>query len=399
MDIKTIFFSSFCFFELRSISYCLRSTLLYLFLMMRKQETKTISNRLLFFSCYVYLLVEVLECTVSFTPPKSVVCQGLIRRRDREGGYIEIFRHQRQRRPVAAAAAAAAAEQHYSSGRIFLSSSRDDNSIEGEYRSDDQRQHLNPEEILSKRRANSWILLVDDEEPIRRAVGQFFHDKGYQVTTSADGAAAFQLAMSKKIIDNTTGEMIHRFPDCIVSDIRMPVMDGLELLHKIRNDDLLSMIPVVLLTAKGLTQDRIAGYDSGADAYLSKPFSPEELVAIVDNIILRSDNLNVESESNSKNVSVDDLKRDLDEIKNLLLNKGGGGIGNGWVEQTNIFLSKDERIILELLSRGLMTKEIAAETHLSSRRVEQLLTEMFRKTEVKNRTQLVRWAVSTGNVN
>jgi DNA-binding NarL/FixJ family response regulator len=324
----------------------------------------------------------------------------LIRRRDREGGYVEIFRHQRQRRPPPPPpAAAAAAEQHYSSGRIFLSSSRDDNSIEGEYRRDDQRQHLNPEEILSKRRANSWILLVDDEEPIRRAVGQFFHDKGYQVTTSVDGAAAFQLAMSKKIIDNTTGEMIHRFPDCIVSDIRMPVMDGLELLHKIRNDDLLSMIPFVLLTAKGLTQDRIAGYDSGADAYLSKPFSPEELVAIVDNIILRSDNLNVESESNNKNVSVDDLKRDLDEIKNLLLNKGGGGIGNGWVEQTNIFLSKDERIILELLSRGLMTKEIAAETHLSSRRVEQLLTEMFRKTEVKNRTQLVRWAVSTGNVN
>ncbi|OEU13065.1 CheY-like protein [Fragilariopsis cylindrus CCMP1102] len=338
------------------------------------------SNRLLFFSCYVYLLVEVLEFTVSFTPPKSVACQGLIRRRDREGGYVEIFRHQRQRRRPAAAASVA--EQHYPSGRIFLSSSRDDNSIEGEYRRDDQRQHLNPEEILSKRRANSWILLVDDEEPIRRAVGQFFHDKGYQVTTSADGAAAFQLAMSKKIIDNTTGEMIHRFPDCIVSDIRMPVMDGLELLHKIRNDDLLSMIPVVLLTAKGLTQDRIAGYDSGADAYLSKPFSPEELVAIVDNIILRSDNLNVEN-----------------EIKNLLLNKGGGGIGNGWVEQTNIFLSKDERIILELLSRGLMTKEIAAETHLSSRRVEQLLTEMFRKTEVKNRTQLVRWAVSTGNVN
>jgi DNA-binding NarL/FixJ family response regulator len=361
--------------------------------MMRKQGTTTKSNRLLFFSCCVYLLVEVLECTVSFTPPKSVACQGLIRRRDREGGYVEIFRHQRQERQRAAA------EQHYSSGRIFLSSSRDDNRIEGEYRRDDRQQHLNPEEILSKRRANSWILLVDDEEPIRRAVGKFFHDKGYQVTTSADGAVAFQLAMSKKIIDNTTGEMIHRFPDCIVSDIRMPVMDGLELLHKIRNDNLLSMIPVVLLTAKGLTQDRIAGYDSGADAYLSKPFSPEELVAIVDNIILRSDNLNVESESNNRNVSVDDLKRDLDEIKNLLLNKGGGGIGNGWVEQTNIFLSKDERIILELLSRGLMTKEIAAETHLSSRRVEQLLTEMFRKTEVKNRTQLVRWAVSTGNVN
>lgn len=254
---------------------------------------------------------------------------------------------------------------------------------------------------------------MDDEEPIRRAVGQFFLDKGYQVTTCADGAAALQLALSNKRVDNTTGETIHRVPDCIVSDIRMPVMDGLELLRKIRgttntNDDddddetetpsVLSHVPVVLLTAKGLTQDRIAGYDSGADAYLSKPFSPEELVAIVDNVIQRSDNLSVENEDLNKNVGVDDLKRDLDEIKNLLLNKGGGGIGNGWVEQTNVFLSKDERVVLDLLSRGLMTKEIAAKTHLSTRRIEQLLTGMFRKTGVKNRTELVRWAVSTGNV-
>jgi len=181
----------------------------------------------------------------------------------------------------------------------------------------------------------------------------------------------------------------------------MPVMDGLELLRTIRSDKentVVSNIPVVLLTAKGVTQDRIAGYDAGADAYLSKPFSPEELVAIVDNVIQRAQNLNAENEELHKAVSVGDLKRDVDEIKNLLLHKGGGGIGNGWVAQTNIFLSKDERAVLDLLSRGLMTKEIAVKTHLSTRRIEQLLTGMFRKTGVKNRTELVRWAVSTGNV-
>ena len=82
-----------------------------------------------------------------------------------------------------------------------------------------------------------------------------------------------------------------------------------------------------------------------------------------------------------------------------LLNKGGGGIGmNGYVEQTNVFLAPDEQEILELLCEGLKTKEIAAQTYLSTRRVEQLLTRMFRKTGVKNRTELVRWAVQTGNV-
>jgi DNA-binding NarL/FixJ family response regulator len=266
-------------------------------------------------------------------------------------------------------------------------------------------------------RATSWIVLVDDEESIRTAVGQLFVDRGYQyVSTCEGGVEALAVALSggrppqamvecdgvpayDPILQNGGG--VPRIPSCIISDIRMPGMDGLELLQRIRKDPILSHVPVVLLTAKGLTQDRIAGYDSGADAYLSKPFAPDELVAIVDNIIERYDLVHSGGDDGTtpeNTVQVDDLKRDLDEIKNLLLNKGGGGVGNGWVEQTNVFLSKDEQEVLELLSQGLMTKEIAARTYLSTRRIEQLLTRMFRKTGSRNRTELVRWAVSTGNV-
>eukprot|EP00536_Pseudo-nitzschia_multiseries_P002237 jgi/Psemu1/301296/fgenesh1_kg.30_\ len=175
-------------------------------------------------------------------------------------------------------------------------------------------------------------------------------------------------------------------------------MDGLELVRTVRKHEVLSHVPVVLLSAKATVRDRIAGYDAGADAYLTKPFSAEELVAIVDNNIERSRDIAIETEELHREVTVADLKRDVAEIKALLLHKGGGGIGNGWVRQTDVFLSKDERTVLELLSRGLITKEIAAKTHLSTRRIEQLLTGMFRKTEVKNRTELVRWAVSTGNI-
>ena len=64
-------------------------------------------------------------------------------------------------------------------------------------------------------RADSWILLVDDEEPIRAAVGDFFLDQGYKVTTCGDGAQALEL-------------LRQRVPDCIISDIRMPNMDGLD---------------------------------------------------------------------------------------------------------------------------------------------------------------------------
>ena len=243
---------------------------------------------------------------------------------------------------------------------------------------------------LWKKRSECWVVVVDDEEAIRQAIGQLLFDKGYQVTACGDGQTALNVALNKRTDSN--GNKIDAIPDCIVSDVRMPNMDGIALVKNIRSDDRLSEIPVVLVTAKGMTQDRIAGYDSGADAYLTKPFDPDELVAIVDNVIDRHEILNGER------MSVDDLKQDLDEIKKLLLEEGGGGIGNGWVEQTNVFLAPDEREVLELLCNGLMTKEIAAKTNLSTRRVEQLLTRMFRKTNAKNRTELVRWAVSTGNV-
>jgi DNA-binding NarL/FixJ family response regulator len=253
----------------------------------------------------------------------------------------------------------------------------------------------NRRDPLWQKRSTQWIVIVDDEEAIRKAVGQLLFDKGYQVTACADAPTALRIALSKKANPDSNGESIsseYTVPDCIVSDIRMPGMDGLELLRAVRGNERLVEVPVVLLTAKGMTKDRIAGFDSGADAYLPKPFDPEELVAVIDNVIDRHSTLN------GGNVQVDDLKRDLDEIKYLLLEKGGAGIGGGFVKKTNVFLAPDEQEVLELVCQGLITKEIAEKTFLSTRRVEQLLTRMFRKAVVKNRTELVRWAVSTGNV-
>lgn len=243
-------------------------------------------------------------------------------------------------------------------------------------------------------RSKRWVILVDDEEAIRSAVGQFLFDQGYQVTACPSAKIALNECRTKRVISEDGTEKL-KSPDVIVSDIRMPEMDGLELLGEIRSDKRLVEVPVVLLTAKGMAEDRIAGFKAGADAYVPKPFDPEELLSIIDNVILRHESLN------GKNVKVEDLKKDLDEIKFMLLEKGGGGIGPigpGWVADTSVFLTPDERNVLELLCKGLMTKEIAKETLLSTRRVEQLLTSMFRKTDTSNRTELVRWAVATGNV-
>ena len=243
-------------------------------------------------------------------------------------------------------------------------------------------------------RSKRWVILVDDEESIRKSVGQFLHSAGYQVTACSDADTALRICRSTRQEDKKGSSGNERAPpDMIVSDVRMPGKDGLEFLSEIRSDPALVELPVVLLTAKGMTEDRIAGFEAGADAYLPKPFDPEELLTIIDSSIRRREVLSGSS------VEVEDLKQDLDEIKFLLLERGGGGVGGGWVEDTKVFLAPDEREVLELLCKGLMNKEIAAELFVSTRKIEQILTSIFRKTSTNNRTELVRWALSTGNVN
>eukprot|EP00545_Synedropsis_sp_CCMP1620_P001083 CAMPEP_0119007336 /NCGR_PEP_ID=MMETSP1176-20130426/2941_1 /TAXON_ID=265551 /ORGANISM="Synedropsis recta cf, Strain CCMP1620" /LENGTH=294 /DNA_ID=CAMNT_0006959459 /DNA_START=160 /DNA_END=1044 /DNA_ORIENTATION=+ len=252
-------------------------------------------------------------------------------------------------------------------------------------------------------RSKRWIVLVDDEEQIRKAVGQYLFDSGYQVTACPDAKAALDVSRTRRrksgsdssptATGSTAAETL-QIPDLIVSDIRMPGdMDGIGLLTAIREDDRLVGVPVVLLTAKGMTQDRIAGFRAGADAYIPKPFDPDELLSVIDNAIGRHETLN-----NEEKVLVDDLQQDVEEIKYMLLQQGGAGVGNGWVEETNVFLAPDERRVLEFLCEGMYNQEIADEMELSRSRIESIITSMLRKTKLSNRTQLVRWAVSTGNV-
>lgn len=251
------------------------------------------------------------------------------------------------------------------------------------------------ERLLYEKRSNRWVLIVDDEEALRTAVGQFLMDEGYQVTVCSDSSSALDILGYKE--NNTTNnnnneeeEDDYNIPDAIVLDVRMPgQMDGLDLLRLFRSHPILRPIPVVLLTARSMTEDRMEGYKAGADAYLPKPFDPEELVVIIDSIIAR-----YESYNEGDIITIEDLHRDVRELQ-LLLHKTGPG--NGWVTE-NVFFTPAERIILEKLCQGLYNKEIAEETHFSLRRVQQHLTSMFRKTKCTNRVELLRWAISSGHV-
>ena len=115
------------------------------------------------------------------------------------------------------------------------------------------------------------ILIVDDNADIRTYLRNILKNH-YHVIEAEDGKRGLELARSE-------------VPDLIVSDVMMPVMSGLEFCHEVKNDVISSHIPVILLTARAMDEHKIEGYRHGADAYLTKPFMPELLLARIGNLL------------------------------------------------------------------------------------------------------------------
>ncbi len=115
------------------------------------------------------------------------------------------------------------------------------------------------------------LLVVEDNDDIRDYIDNSLNST-YQILTAANGKEGYDLAVSK-------------IPDIIVSDVMMPVMDGMEMLKLVKSDIRTSHIPIVLLTAKDTLQDKEEGYEFGADSYLTKPFSAKLLASRIKNIL------------------------------------------------------------------------------------------------------------------
>jgi len=116
------------------------------------------------------------------------------------------------------------------------------------------------------------IVLAEDEPQIARLVEFKLKKEGYEVTWKPNGEEALEAIRKEK-------------PDLILLDIMMPVMDGYEVLRRIREDENLKSIPVVMLTARAQEKDVVKGIDSGAEDYITKPFHPAELLARVKRIL------------------------------------------------------------------------------------------------------------------
>jgi DNA-binding NarL/FixJ family response regulator len=200
------------------------------------------------------------------------------------------------------------------------------------------------------------LLVVDDDPGLLRAVAETLRAEGYDVTTARRGAEALV-------------RVAESLPDLIVSDIRMPGMDGYELVRNLRASARAKLIPIVFLTAKDETADRIAGFRTGVDAYLTKPFEPDELVAVIANILKRVESMHAEIARLFGKTDDQEPVRDEE-------------------------LTDAEWRVAEAVARGLSNKEIAAEFSLSLRTIEGHISHILDKKNFSNRVEIARYILA-----
>ncbi|MCX6067552.1 MAG: response regulator transcription factor [Chloroflexi bacterium] len=140
------------------------------------------------------------------------------------------------------------------------------------------------------------ILVVDDEPKIVKLVRDYLERAGFAVRTAVDGKSALSLARTTK-------------PDLIILDLGLPQMDGLDVTRELRK---LSNVPIIMLTARSEESDKLIGLEIGADDYITKPFSPKELVARVRVVFRHMENY---AQDNSEIIRAADLTLDVPRMR------------------------------------------------------------------------------------
>ena len=139
------------------------------------------------------------------------------------------------------------------------------------------------------------VLVVDDERPIVQIAKDYLEHAGFAVIAAHDGAVALEIVRARR-------------PDLVVLDLGLPRLDGIEVARQLRRE---STIPIIMLTARVEESDRLLGLEIGADDYITKPFSPRELVARVKTVLRRVDSAQAAGDVRQ----IDDLTIDISRMK------------------------------------------------------------------------------------
>jgi DNA-binding NarL/FixJ family response regulator len=207
------------------------------------------------------------------------------------------------------------------------------------------------------------ILVADDDLGTRLSIADYLELHGFAAIAVENGREALAMVETQR-------------PHLIVTDIAMPQMDGHTFIRQIRSQPALRLLPVVFLTARDETADRIIGYQLGCDAYLAKPFELPELLAVIRNLLDRAQNVALEMQF-SRTPYDSPAPKATPKVPTLDTPE----------------LSQRELEVLSLLSTGGSNSQIGKELHLSPRTIEKHVSSLFRKTDVHNRSELVRYAI------
>lgn len=171
------------------------------------------------------------------------------------------------------------------------------------------------------------ILIVDDDFETLRMVGLMLQHQGYEIIAANNGGQALSLANQEQ-------------PDLIVLDIMMPSMDGYEVARQLRSNSQTENIPILMFTAKTQVDDKIAGYNAGADDYLTKPVHPAELIAHIKALLSRS----------SRRVEVNVKREEKGQLIGVVASKGGLGTSSLTL---NLAISMTKKSKLEVIAAEL----------------------------------------------
>jgi DNA-binding NarL/FixJ family response regulator len=199
------------------------------------------------------------------------------------------------------------------------------------------------------------LLLIDDDPNLIMLVQDYLEFRGYEVLTAENGRQGLEL------LTNT-------LPDLIICDVMMPELDGYSFVKQVREDPRTNLIPVLFLSAKGQSQDKVKGLTTGADVYMIKPFEPEELVAQVESSLRQANRYSTSTSSLSPKTTT--LKVPFD-----------------------VELTPTEQRVVQYVAKGMANREIAEELNVSQRTIESHVSNMLGKTGLHNRTELARWAL------
>ena len=214
------------------------------------------------------------------------------------------------------------------------------------------------------------LLIVEDNARLLRVIAVYLEKSGFDIMTARDGGDALI-------------KLAETIPDLIVSDIMMPGVDGIAFAANIRANPRTDLIPIVFLTAKDRCEDRIAGFRAGADAYLVKPFEPEELVVVVENILSRISRTHIRvARATAPQIETPHKSHSANRPKNSL---------------DSPLTEAEERIAL-LVAKTMSNKEIAAQLNISVRTVEMHISRILAKKSFSNRVEIARFVIERDSV-